>query len=145
MFRLAHSGPEWALSTLYSFQGGTDGEHPVGGLIFDRLGNLYGTTTGGGGGSGSGGTVFELSPAGGGWIFNLLHGWSGPGSGGPWGNLAMDVAGNLYGAAYGDGVFESGLVFKLTPISGGWAYADLHDFAGFGPTWPMAAPIHSGG
>jgi uncharacterized repeat protein (TIGR03803 family) len=56
----------WAETLLYSFQGGSDGQGPSSGLIFDQAGNLYGTTLYGG--TNSGGTVFELTPNGsGGW------------------------------------------------------------------------------
>jgi uncharacterized repeat protein (TIGR03803 family) len=63
------------LRTLYSFcaqQGCPDGAAPYGGaLVFDSRGNLFGTTYSYGKG---GGTVFELSPAGGGaWTFNTLY------------------------------------------------------------------------
>jgi len=55
-----------ALQVLHKFgsaAGGTDGCAPLGGLIMDGAGNLYGTTSGCGAGSaGDGGTVFELSP-----------------------------------------------------------------------------------
>jgi uncharacterized repeat protein (TIGR03803 family) len=51
---------DWTESLLYSFQGGTgDGVGP-GGLVFDKAGNLYGTT--GVGGASDKGTVFELTP-----------------------------------------------------------------------------------
>ena len=60
VFQLTPSGSGWKENILYSFQYGTDGGYPIGGLIFDPSGNLYGTTTSGG--SGGGGTVFELSP-----------------------------------------------------------------------------------
>jgi len=58
------------LTTLYSFQGGTDGAWPNGGLFRDRSGNLYGTTEYGGYSSNETcrdlgcGTVFKLSPDG---------------------------------------------------------------------------------
>src|SRR5690349_11250153 len=32
-------------SVLYSFQGGSDGSSPVGSVVFDKAGNLYGATT----------------------------------------------------------------------------------------------------
>ena len=55
-----------ALQVLHKFgsaAGGTDGCAPLGGLIMDGAGNLYGTTSGCGAGSaGDGGTVFELAP-----------------------------------------------------------------------------------
>ncbi|MGA8867151.1 MAG: choice-of-anchor tandem repeat GloVer-containing protein [Candidatus Sulfotelmatobacter sp.] len=44
----------------YSFGGGTDGVEPLGGLIFDSAGNLYGTTADGG--AANAGTVFEITP-----------------------------------------------------------------------------------
>jgi hypothetical protein len=61
------NGPE---TVLYTFQGGNDGGFPIGNLVFDSSGNLYGVTQFGGGGSCSTngntgcGTVFELSPNG---------------------------------------------------------------------------------
>ena len=58
--------PSGTLTVLYSFTGGSDGRSPVGGLIADAAGNLYGTTYGGGAGTGcigggACGTVFELT------------------------------------------------------------------------------------
>lgn len=35
---------EWNEKVLYSFQGGTDGATPTGGVVFDKAGNLYGVT-----------------------------------------------------------------------------------------------------
>ncbi|MGO9126696.1 MAG: choice-of-anchor tandem repeat GloVer-containing protein [Terriglobales bacterium] len=60
----ASPGGSWTLTSLYSFVGGNDGAQPHAGLVFDRTGNLYGTTSIGGGfcGSQGCGTVFELSP-----------------------------------------------------------------------------------
>ena len=55
------TGPVWTQNVLYSFHGGSDGAAPIGGLIFDDVGNLYGTTYQGG--EYGGGTVFELTPS----------------------------------------------------------------------------------
>lgn len=92
----------------------------------DATGNLYGTT--GIGGTGGGGTVFELSPSGGGWTFSLLVSF--PGFHGSAGNLAFDSAGNLYGTTLNDGAFQFGNVFELRPSGAQWIYTDLHDFTG---------------
>jgi uncharacterized repeat protein (TIGR03803 family) len=46
-------------TVLHSFVGGADGAFPLGGLVMDKLGNLYGTTSSGGHGYG---TVFKLVP-----------------------------------------------------------------------------------
>src|ERR1700681_4864904 len=57
---------EWKERVLYSFQGGTDGATPAGGVVFDSAGNLYGTTTDGGSTSCRSlfqcGIVFQLAP-----------------------------------------------------------------------------------
>ena len=89
------------------------GGPPLGGLIFDNSGNLYGTMAGSG--PSGGGTVFELSA--GTWNFNLLYGFTG--GGGPEESLTMDSAGNLYGTAIYDGAYDKGSVFKLTPSQNG--------------------------
>lgn len=141
-YQLAHSGSGWVLNTLYSFQGASDGYNPVGGLIFDAAGNLYGTTSFGG--SGGGGTVFELSPSGGGWTFALLYALAGglPVPGGPTGSLAFDAAGNLYGTTFSDGAYGSGSVFRLHPNASGWTYSTMHDFTGYqnDGQFPVAGP-----
>jgi uncharacterized repeat protein (TIGR03803 family) len=51
-------------TVLYSFKGGSDGAAPAAGLILDKAGNLYGTTSRGGGtgcGGNGCGTVFKLA------------------------------------------------------------------------------------
>ncbi len=128
VYELTPSGGGWNETTLYDFPNQpNDGHDPVGGLIMDSVGNLFGTTSAGG--SGGGGTVFELSPSQGGWIYNGLYSFTGNYFG-PLDKLTMDTAGNLYGTrAYG-GEYGYGSVFKLTPSGGGWTYTDLHDFTG---------------
>ena len=122
-------GVGWTEHTIYDFQNASDGELPVGALIFDTVGNLYGTTNEGG--SGGGGTVFELSPSGDSWTFKLLYSFSGQGSySGPWATLTMDGAGNLYGTTLTDGIYNNGSVFKLSGTENGWVYTSLHDFTG---------------
>lgn len=67
-----HPGDAWAETVLYSFQETPDGAQPYAGLIFDKVGNLYGTTFLGG--SSGYGTVFELSPQlGGAWVETVIH------------------------------------------------------------------------
>ncbi len=59
VYKLTPSGTE---TVLHSFAGGSDGATPYGGVILDRKGNLYGTTTDGG--SSNAGIVFKVSPSG---------------------------------------------------------------------------------
>jgi len=128
IYELSPSGSSWTESTVYGFPNSGDGNMPEGGLIIDSSGNLYGTTTNGG--SGGGGTVFELSPAMGGWTYNVLYSFTGCTGCGPLGRLVMDGAGNLYGTTYADGANGKGSVFKLTPSAGSWTYTSLYDFTG---------------
>lgn len=121
VFKLTPSANGWTDTVLYSFQNSSDGGHPYGNLVFDRSGNLYGESYSGG--LDNAGTIFELTPSGGSWTFQLLHsfGTDGPTLGG----LIIDAAGNLYGTTY-----EPGSVFRLTPSGGGWTYSSLHHFTG---------------
>jgi uncharacterized repeat protein (TIGR03803 family) len=126
VYELRPSGSGWTEQVLYSFQGGSDGEYPVGGVIFDSAGNLYGTTSSGG--ANGGGTVFELSPSNGSWVITTLYSFSG--QEGSLANLTMDASGNLYGTTTADGAYSQGSVFKLTRANGGWTYSSLYDFTG---------------
>src|SRR5258708_18535182 len=56
------SAQSQTFTVLHSFTGGADGAYPVGGLVRDGIGDLYGTTrTGGSSGSG---TVFKVDATG---------------------------------------------------------------------------------
>jgi uncharacterized repeat protein (TIGR03803 family) len=125
VYKLSPSGSGWTESVLSNFQGLDDGQNPVGGLILDASGNLYGTTFDGG--INGGGTVYELSPSGGSWTFTTLYSFTG-GYGGPYNKLTFDSKGNLYGALNGESAYGYGSVFKLTPGASGWTYTDLYDF-----------------
>lgn len=127
VYKLSRSGSGWSETVLYDFQGLSDGQNPVGGLVIDKAGNLYGTTFDGG--INGGGTVYELSPSGGTWTFTVLYSFTG-GYGGPYNKLTLDGKGNIYGFTNGEGANGLGSVFKLTPTTGGWTYADLYDFVG---------------
>jgi len=65
VFKLAPSNGTWTYSLIHEFTGGSDGAYPVGTLVFDANGNLYGTTSQGGdlskcGGKGCG-VVFKIT------------------------------------------------------------------------------------
>jgi uncharacterized repeat protein (TIGR03803 family) len=121
------AGGKWSEKVIYSFTGKSDGMNPLGSLIFDAAGNLYGTTSRGALGSG---TVFTLIPgAGGKWKLKVLHTFHGTTGGSPWGGLIFDPAGNLYGTTAEGGAHEAGTVFELTPgTNGTWAFMQLHGF-----------------
>ena len=120
-------GGTWTEKVLYNF-GGTDGAQPAAGLIFDAAGNLYGTTAFGG--TSDKGTVFELTPAGGGtWTEKVLFNFNGTGGANPQAGLIFDAAGNLYGTTFDGGAYNLGTLFELTPAGGGsWTEKVLHSF-----------------
>src|SRR5208283_5342872 len=78
VFELSPNGSGgWNETVLYSFSGGMDGSHPsLSYVIFDKLGNLYGTASNGGGANGYG-VVFELSPVGTSWTETVLYSFVG--------------------------------------------------------------------
>ena len=107
VFKVDPSGHE---TVLYSFTGGNDGGSPIGGVILDSKGNLYGTTSGGG--ASGAGVVFKVDPSG---HETVLYSFTGGDDGGSplWVVLARDPAGNLYGTTNGGGPSNAGVVFKL--------------------------------
>ncbi|MGA8492873.1 MAG: choice-of-anchor tandem repeat GloVer-containing protein [Terriglobales bacterium] len=154
---------EWKEKVLYSFQGGTDGQLPGGGVIFDKAGNLYGVTIEGGSTAcppGWCGKIYQLSPPaqkGGAWSETVLYVFKGhdqnDGSS-PSGGLIADSAGNFYGVTgYGGSgpcvLFGTatgcGTVFELSPPAqegGAWTETVLYNFQGGKdgdlPTGPLA-------
>jgi uncharacterized repeat protein (TIGR03803 family) len=120
------TGSTWTESVLYSFcslSDCADGALPSAGrLVFDAMGNLYGTTGAGGlhGGdcdSYGCGTVFELTPSAGGvWSETVLYKFPPNGAHGlaPSG-LVLDSVGNLFGTTANGGLSSAGTVFEVTP------------------------------
>ncbi len=123
-YELSPSNGSWLPAILYNFRYDADGGRPSAGLVPDTSGNLYGATYSGG--PDGGGTVFELSPMGMDWTFQLLNSFDFPAN--PFGNLTMDAAGNLYGTTISGGIFRHGNVFKLTRSGDSWSYTSLYDF-----------------
>jgi len=118
-------GAGWAQteSALYSFcaryEDCHDGANPYAGLIFDKKGNLYGTTMDGG--AYGGGGVFKLSAKGKGTVLYSFCAQNDCADGGvPQAGLIFDQKGNLYGTTVSGGAYcgsnyGCGVVFKLTP------------------------------
>ena len=87
----------WTETVLYQFQGGADGAYPTGYLVFDKDGNIYGTTQYGGSASCDCGTVYKLKPSKEGWTKSILYTFQG-GSDGARSSygVILDKYGNLY-------------------------------------------------
>jgi len=138
-------GGGWSETVLYSFGSyGTDGSNPIGGLIFDAAGNLYGTTNFGG--TSGWGTVFELTPTGsGGWTEMVLYSFCSQANCTDGirslAGLIFDAAGNLYGTTIEGGAYGNGTAFELTPTGGGgWTEQVLYSFGTDGE-FPLAGLI----
>ena len=106
-FRLAPSG---ALTVLHSFGGDPDGSHPLGGLVRDWTGNLYGTTYRGG--VFDKGTIFKLDSMG---NMTVLHSFNDASGKKPWAGLIRDSSGTLFGTTAYGGSAGNGVVFEVTP------------------------------
>ncbi|HEY6483555.1 MAG TPA: choice-of-anchor tandem repeat GloVer-containing protein [Steroidobacteraceae bacterium] len=121
VFQTTPSGTE---IVLYSFTGGSDGEHPYAGLIQGSDGNFYGTTYQGG--TSGLGTVFKITPSG---TESVLYSFAGGSSDGanPQAGVIQGSDGNLYGATYLGGASGLGTVFRLTPSG---TETVLHSFIG---------------
>jgi uncharacterized repeat protein (TIGR03803 family) len=122
-------------TVLYNFAGGSDGNNPDSTLTSDGVGNFYGTTNFGGTAGGLGyGTVFELSPnGGGGWNETVLYRFTGGADGASpaaGSNLIFDSLGSLYGTTYSGGANGVGVVFKLSRSGTSWTETVLYSFAG---------------
>jgi len=116
--------------TIYSFRGQPDGSFPYGALLFDGVGNIYGTTYYGG--ANGIGAVYQLSPrAIGEWDENVLYSFQeGSDGNSPISNLVADGVGNLYGTT-SEGGLGRGTIFKLSLAgSGKWIETVVHAFEG---------------
>ncbi len=119
IFRLGRDGKE---TVLYAFLGESDGGNPVGGVVRDHAGALYGVTNEAGTGAG---VIYELSPAGNETVLYTFQPNRSTGAN-PIGGLIADGKGNLYGTTAGGGDENCeedfgtpgcGVVFKFTPDS----------------------------
>jgi uncharacterized repeat protein (TIGR03803 family) len=128
VFKVNSAGVE---SVLYTFTTHFDGNEPSGPLLRDKLGNLYGLTSGGGN-KGGFGTIFKISNRG---RKSTLYTFSGGVDGAdPNGWLLMDAAGNLYGVTSqgGNQACTCGTVFKLDPTNHKtilWSFGNAPDGA----------------
>ncbi len=119
----------WTEHVLYAFRGAAgDLQFPFAEVTFDQSGALYGTATDWG--SIQNGGVYKLAPSQGGWTYSVVHNLSGGDGSLPWGAVAFDQAGNLYGTASFGGSSGNGTVFKLSPSGSGWSETALYSFEG---------------
>ena len=127
VYELTPSGSAWTENTILDPQK-FFGSQPIGGLVFDVYGNLFGATS-----VDSvnppwyPGTLFEIEKLNGTWIFRYSYDFSGDH---PVSGVTADEAGNLYGAAYANPGNQGvpSLVYKLVPSNGSWSFGFLYEF-----------------
>ncbi len=127
VYELTPSGGGWVGTVLYAFQGPPDGENPVGGVVFDQSGNLYGVTTYGG--PDDAGTIYQLSQPGSTWTEQILHAFHNRDGSVPEGGLIIDSSGKLYGTTAAGGTVGEGTIFEFKPGSGGLTVNTLYSFS----------------
>ena len=126
----------WHEHVIHRFRRNKDGAFPLGDLVADDAGDLFGTTSLGGGAPINGGTVFMLSPPQNGatlWSETVLHAFGfGHDADVPEAGVIFGQGGALYGTTIQGGKAHSGgAIFSLVPPSGGtgaWTERLLYDF-----------------
>jgi uncharacterized repeat protein (TIGR03803 family) len=102
-------------TVLYRFGNGVNGSVPIGPVVFDRAGNIYGVT-GSGGNSCACGVLYELTPGTNGtWQYTVLHAFDSYDGVEPTAGLTIDGSGNIYGTTVLGGKFGGGVVFEYVP------------------------------
>ncbi len=124
IYKIAKSGKQYVETVIYAFSGGLDGATPYFvAPVFDKAGNLYGTTVGGG--YYGNGAVFKLA----GGTLTTLHSFYQAGGDGynPYSGVALDTKGNVYGSAPGGGAYGYGVLYEITAAG---QYSILYNFTG---------------
>ena len=119
---------------LNIFHGGKDGFVPVGSVVVDPQGNVYGTTEFGGGrfgchdGAYGCGTVFELQKSGTTYQEQIIFRFNGANGYAPVADLYLDSNNTLYSTTVSGGAFGNGTAFSLANPKGKWKETILHSF-----------------
>ncbi|MCK1494931.1 hypothetical protein IVB14_32120 [Bradyrhizobium sp. 180] len=122
VFEIVNNGGSYSSApiVLASFNG-TNGTSPIGGLVMDAAGDLFGSTSSGG--AGGYGTLFEIAKSGSGYssALTVLSSFTNANGSSPEAGLFIDSAGDLFGTTYNGGANSDGEVFELvatpaTPI-----------------------------
>ncbi len=148
-FKLVPGKSHYSEQVLYRFLGGTDAWEPLGPVVFDKAGSLYGASAFGG--SKNDGAVFKLTPSKTGYAESVLYSFPG-GSGGqlPQAGLTIDKHDSIYGTTMYGGSDKSyceggcGTVFKLTRGQSGYSERIIHSFDGPDGNLPFGAVTVNG-
>jgi len=146
VYELTRSGNNWTETVLHTFGFNLDGSGPSSGVVFDPVGNVYGTTAWGG--INGHGTVYEMTPSSSGWNEQVLYNFGSSILNTPVGSPTLDAVGNLYGSTAWGGAGLGGGVFELMQAYGGWSFSLLYNGSSWagGPfadlTWDAAGNLY---
>lgn len=125
--------PGVAMSTLWSFTGGSSGEFLYSPLTQGKDGNFYGTTIEGG--SSGSGTVFKYATNG---TLGILASFNGNNGAIPYGGLCLAKDNFFYGTAFTGGTYGDGMTFRVAVYG---SLAALSTFTGNNGMLPVAGMI----
>src|SRR5215475_12288748 len=132
VYEISPNQGKWKFTTLYAFKDQPDGASPYGGVVFDKAGNLYGTTYYAG--AHDLGTVYKLTRTGATWTESVLYSFKGGMDGAsPISSLVADTAGNFYGTTSEGGATSCGcgVIYKLAKnASGKYTESVVYRFPG---------------
>jgi uncharacterized repeat protein (TIGR03803 family) len=120
IFKIATDGTGY--HAVHKFGARSKGWTPIGGVLVDTNGTVYGTTSSGG--RHDAGVLFKIDTGGG---YTILHHFTGDSNGGPQGDLIFGLDNAIYGTQFGGGRYNEGTVFRMTK---GGSFAVLHHFKG---------------
>jgi len=140
IYKLTHAGSGWLISPIYTFQGGSDGDDPIGVTIAPD-GSLYGTTVYGGSSTctpNGCGTVFHLAPPATAcksalcpWAENVLYRFDYYSGGAyPPNEVVLDAEGDAYGTTVAGDPSGDGVVYELSRPGSSWTETVLYQFTG---------------
>jgi len=133
------SKPRYLFKVLIGFGAGTSGGTPVAGLTYqgaatgtpyDGTSPLYGATESGG--ANAFGTLYQLTPADGGWRMNTIYNFCALANctdgETPVGTPVLDENGNILGTAESGGQQKRGVTYELIESGGVWTESVTHAF-----------------
>ena len=124
VFELSPSAGGWSETVLHTFNNMTDGSSAASNMVFDQAGNLYSDTDVLG--PSQGGTIFQMSPSGASWDFQVLYSFDG-GRGTVGTSLYLEPGGFLYGVRSANSAdYGEAFVYSLFYDT----YSVLHEFSG---------------
>jgi uncharacterized repeat protein (TIGR03803 family) len=136
VYELSPSNGSWLATVLYTFTYSYQVGGPFGGVVFDKQGNLWGTSDAGGNqnclisNDSPCGVLFELTPSASGWNYSAVYQFDRSIGGFPTGTLVLDENGNLYGTLAANGPNGNGGVYEYSPFAG--LLTVLYSFTGEG-------------